>query len=220
MPDARIAAPLREHIVPIDSLKPWPGNPRQGDIEAMAASLRANGQYRVAVVQKSSGQICAGNHMWLAARDELGWTEIAAITLDLSDEEAKRILAADNGVGEKGTFNEYLLADLLHDLAGTDLGLEGTGYEPADLDDLANLLSAPESLDTLGGQHGEWDDSGDVTGSGSEPDGDSSGDPSGWPTVTIACPPKVKARFDKAFNGLDGEPWQRLETILDSYEQA
>lgn len=219
MPDTNIAAPLREHIVPIDSLKPWPGNPRQGDIEAMAASLRANGQYRVAVVQKSSGQICAGNHMWLAAKDELGWTEIAAITLDLSDEEAKRILAADNGVGEKGTFNEYLLADLLHDLAGTDLGLEGTGYEPADLEDLANLLSAPESLDNLGGQHGEWDDSGDVTPSASEPDGDG-GHPDGWPTITIACPPKVKARFDKAFNALDGEPWQRLETILDGYEQA
>jgi hypothetical protein len=216
----KIAAPLLEHVVPIDSLKPWPGNPRQGDIEAMAASLRTNGQYRVAVVQESSGQICAGNHMWLAAKDELGWEELAAITLPLSDEEAKRILAADNGVGEKGSFNEYLLADLLHDLAGSDIGLEGTGYEPADLEDLANLLSAPESLDTLGGQHGDWDDSGDVTPSPSEADSDGGGDPSGWPKVEIACPPKLKARFDRAFNDLDGEPWQRLEAILGAYEQA
>lgn len=220
MAKAKIAPPLLDHVVPIDTLKPWPGNPRQGDIEAMAASLRTNGQYRVAVVQKSSGQICAGNHMWLAAKDDLGWDEIAAITLELTDEEAKRILAADNGVGEKGSFNEYLLADLLHDLAGSDIGLEGTGYEPADLEDLANLLSAPESLDNLGSTHGDWDDSGDVTPSPSEADGDGGGDPSGWPTVTIACPPKLKARFDKAFNDLDGEPWQRLEAILEAYEQA
>lgn len=220
MAKPKIAVPLLDHVVPIDSLKPWPGNPRQGDIEAMAASLKTNGQYRVAVVQASSGQICAGNHMWLAAKDELGWDSLAAITLDLSDDEAKRILAADNGVGEKGSFNEYLLADLLHDLAGTDMGLEGTGYEPADLEDLANMLSAPDSLDSLGGQHGDWDDSGDVTPSGSEPDGDGGSDPTGWPKIEIACPPKLKARFDKAFNDLDGEPWQRLETILEAYEQA
>lgn len=215
-----IAPPLLDHVVPIDSLKPWPGNPRQGDIEAMAASLRTNGQYRVAVVQQSTGQICAGNHMWLAAKDELGWDSLAAITLDISDEEAKRILAADNGVGEKGSFNEYLLADLLHDLAGTSLGLEGTGYEPADLEDLANMLSAPASLDSLSGAHGDWDDSGDVTSSPAEKDGDGGGDPAGWPTVQIACPPQLKARFDKAFNDLDGEPWQRLEAILEAYEQA
>lgn len=220
MANAKIAAPLLKHAVPIDSLKPWPGNPRQGDIEAMAASLKTNGQYRVAVVQESSGQICAGNHMWLAAKDELGWTELAAITLDISDEEAKRILAADNGVGEKGSFNEYLLADLLHDLAGSDLGLEGTGYNPADLEDLANLLSAPDSLDSLAGEHGAYDDTGDVTPSHSEGDSDGGGDPSGWPKVEIACPPKTKARFDKAFNDLDGEPWQRLDAILDAYDPA
>lgn len=220
MAEAKISAPLLPHAVPIDTLKPWPGNPRQGDIEAMAQSLRTNGQYRVAVVQESTGQICAGNHMWLAARDELGWDQLAAITLDISDEEAKRILAADNGVGEKGSFNEYLLADLLHDLSGTTLGLEGTGYEPADLEDLANMLSAPDSLDQLGSDHGDWDDSGNVTPSPSEPDGDGGGDPSGWPKVEIACPPKLKARFDKAFNDLDGEPWQRLDTILGAYEQA
>lgn len=220
MAEPRIAAPLLQHVVPIDTLKPWPGNPRQGDIEAMAASLKTNGQYRVAVVQESSGQICAGNHMWLAAKDELGWDALAAITLDISDEEAKRILAADNGVGEKGSFNEYLLADLLHDLAGSDLGLEGTGYEPADLEDLANLLSAPDSLDSLAGSHGGYDDSGDVTPSRSEGDSDGGGDPSGWPKIEIACPPKIKARFDKAFNDLDGEPWQRLEAILDAYDPA
>lgn len=220
MAKSKIAAPLLPHVVPIDSLKPWPGNPRQGDIEAMAASLKTNGQYRVAVVQESSGQICAGNHMWLAAKDELGWEELAAIVVPLSDEEAKRILAADNGVGEKGSFNEYLLADLLHDLAGSELGLEGTGYEPADLEDLANMLSAPDSLDSLGGEHGGWDDSGDVTPSPSEQDGDGGGDPSGWPKIEIACPPKIKARFDKAFNDLDGEPWQRLEAILEAYEAA
>ena len=220
MSQANISEPLRPHAVPIDTLKPWPGNPRQGDIEAMAASLRTNGQYRVAVVQKSTGQICAGNHMWLAAKDELGWDQLAAITLDLTDDEAKRILAADNGVGEKGSFNEYLLADLLHDLAGTDIGLEGTGYEPADLEDLANMLSAPDTLDQLGGQHGDWDDTGDVTPSPSAADSDTGGDPSGWPRIEIACPPKVQARFAKAFNDLDVEPWQPLETLMYAYAQA
>jgi len=214
MPKARIVDPLLPYAVPINTLSPWPGNPRQGDIEAMAQSLRTNGQYRLAVVQESTGQICAGNHMWLAARDELGWDTIAAITLPLTDEEAKRLLAADNGVAEKGSFNEHLLASLLSDLAATDLGLEGTGYEPADLEDLANLLTAPESLDSLAAQHGSWND---------EPADTEPSDVTttqGWPTITITCPPDVKARFDKLFNAQDGEPWQRLAVILDTAEQA
>lgn len=216
MTTAHIAEPLRTYAVPIDSLTPWPGNPRQGDIEAMAQSLRTNGQYRLAVVQESTGQICAGNHMWLAARDELGWDTIAAITLPLTDEEAKRILAADNGVAEKGSFNEHLLASLLSDLATTELGLAGTGYEPADLEDLANLLAAPESLSDLASQHGTWDDD--------TPHGDSGDSPvtttQGWPVITITCPPDVKARFDHLFNSQDGEPWQRLAALLDFAEQA
>jgi hypothetical protein len=213
----KVAQPLRDLIVPIDSLKPWPGNPRQGDIDAMAASLKTNGQYRPAVVQKSSGQICAGNHMWLAAKDELRWDGIAAVVVDLTDEQAKRILAADNGVGEKGTFNEFLLAELLTDLSGTDLGLAGTGYDPADLEDLANMISAPATLDELHGEHGTWDDTGDVTPSDSAKSAET---PGGWPAVSIACPPKLKARFDRAFNALDGEPWERLEIILEAYEET
>lgn len=137
-----VAEQFKQHIVPIDSVQPWPGNPRQGDLDDIASSLQQYGQWRVAVVQKSSGNICIGNNMWHAAKEKLEWDGIAAIHLDVSDDDARRMLARDNRSSDKGTYNDYLLADFLGELADTDLGLDGTGYEPTDLDDLIKTTGA------------------------------------------------------------------------------
>lgn len=136
-----IPTPLQQHVVPIDSVTPWPGNPREGDIDAIAESLQAGGQWRLAVVQKSSGQICVGNNMWIAAKERLDWDGIAAIHLDLTDDQARRMLARDNRTSDRGSYNDYLLADFLNELSGTDLGLEGTGYTDEDLEDLLQTTS-------------------------------------------------------------------------------
>ena len=111
----RIAPPLASLAVPIDSLTPHPRNARQGDVGALSVMLDANTQYKPVVVQRSTGFILAGNHLWRAAKT-LGWTEIAATILDVTDAEATRILVADNRASDLATYAQADLAVLLQEL--------------------------------------------------------------------------------------------------------
>lgn len=127
--------------VDINSLKEFDGNPRKGNVKELKESLTHNGQYKPIVVQKSTQQIVAGNHLWKAAK-ELGWNEIAVVELDIDDAQAKKIVAADNRLADMGSYDEQALLDLLG-----EIDLAGTGYIPADVDDLLALIeeqSTPE----------------------------------------------------------------------------
>jgi ParB-like chromosome segregation protein Spo0J len=127
--------------VSVDTLLEFEGNPRKGNVKELVESLKANGQYKPIVVQKSTLRIIAGNHLWKAAK-ELGWTEIDVVKLDVDDSQAKKIVAADNRLADLGAYDEKLLLDLLG-----DIDLTGTGYVPADVDDLLAMLeeqSTPE----------------------------------------------------------------------------
>ena len=137
---------LRELAVPIKTLKPYPGNPRVGDLATIAASLETNGQYRPIVVRRGTNEVLAGNHTLLAAV-ELGWTEIAATFVDADDEQARRIVLVDNRANDLASYDDQALATLLqalHDLAGT-------GWKQGDLDRLLDTLArsgADASRDT------------------------------------------------------------------------
>lgn len=136
---------------PIGSIEPHPRNVRQGDIGAIATSLEAHGQYRPIVVHKSTTHILAGNHTYHAARS-LGWDKVACTFVDCSDEQALRILLADNRANDLATYDDSALTDLLQELANSE-GLEGTLYELSDLDDLIKLLEPPdlqEVIDKIG----------------------------------------------------------------------
>jgi hypothetical protein len=154
MPSQPLIAPeLEDLAVPIESLKLWPRNPRQGDVGAIAESLKRFGQVRPILVQKATSRIVAGNHLYRAAT-ALGWTEIAAVVTDMSDKQAKAYVAADNRVAELGSFDDELLAVLLADIAKTDT-LEGTGYDEDDLADLLSKVGKPAG----GAGHGDPDGS-------------------------------------------------------------
>ena len=118
--------------VPVDTVKPHPENPRLGNVDAIAESIQVNGFYGALIVQKSTGFIVAGNHRWKAAV-QLGMTQVPAIMVDVDDEEAVRILLADNRTSDMGTYDDSALANLLSSLPT----LDGTGYTP---DDLSALL--------------------------------------------------------------------------------
>ncbi len=122
--------------LPIDSLSPYPGNPRRHDLAAIAASLQANGQYR-GVVVRPDGTILAGHGTVQAAR-ELGWNTIRAEIVDVNDDTARRIVLVDNRTNDLAGYD---FADLLALLAATP-DLAGTGYDPTDLDQLAATLEA------------------------------------------------------------------------------
>lgn len=110
--------------VPLSELKVHPRNPREGDIASIAESLEENGQYRRLVVQKDTSYILAGNHTFLAARS-LGWKYIDVEVIDVDDDEAETILLADNATGQRGGFNEALLAEIL----AKRTSIKGTGYD-------------------------------------------------------------------------------------------
>lgn len=144
--------------VPVADLHEHPDNPRQGDVGAIIQSIERNGVYQPIVVQRSTGTVIAGNHRLKAIR-ALGIETAQAILLDVDDAQAKAILVADNRTSDLATYDDHALADLLTDLAQSDLGLEGTGYDGDDLDRLLADLAEPE--------HPE---------------------PEGLPTATLVCP--------------------------------
>lgn len=132
---------LESITVGIDTLQEFPGNPRKGNITQLIESLKHNGQYKPIVIQKSTRNILAGNHLWKAAQ-QLGWTTIDVVELDVDDAQAKKIVVADNRLADMGAYDEKALLDLLG-----EIDLAGTGYEPADIDDLLAFIEeqqAPE----------------------------------------------------------------------------
>ena len=131
---------LDTRTVGIDSVRPHPKNVRQGDIGAISESLKAHGQYRAIVVQRSTSQILAGNHTWKAAK-ALGWSHISAHFIDCDDEQAMRILLADNRANDLASYDEEALTELLKELVATDDGLVGTLYDGDALDELVNDLT-------------------------------------------------------------------------------
>lgn len=130
------------HDVALNKLKPYRDNPRVGNIDAIASSLEINGQYRPIVVRKETGEILAGNHTWKAA-NKLGWKTIKVSYVEnISDDDAKKIVLADNRHSDLATYDEALLAELIESLNG-DIG--GTGFEYEKDSDLERELENANS---------------------------------------------------------------------------
>ena len=123
-------------IVDINSVKAHEKNVRHGDIGAISESLKAHGQYKPIVVDQRTNQILAGNHTWKAAK-ALGWKQISVAFVETKDEEeALRILLADNRTTDLSAYDDDGLAELLKSLSGSPDGLTGTLFDGDDLDDL------------------------------------------------------------------------------------
>lgn len=146
----KIPATLDRLVVPVGEVRPTPGNPRRGDVEAIAESLDRNGQYRPIVVNSRTQKILAGNHTYAAAR-HLGWERIAVTFVDVDEDQAARIILADNRTADLGGYDDTALAAILATLDGD---LEGTGYEPEDVKDVLDRLLDEEE----GGGVGEGED--------------------------------------------------------------
>ena len=135
----------------LDELRHHPENARRGNVELIAESLRAHGQYKPVVVQSSTGYVLAGNHTLKAARS-LGWDKIDAVVLDVDDDEAKRIMLVDNRSSDMGGYDDRLLASILGELAD-ESALGGTGFSIGDLEDAVRRSTATTGTDVLS----EWE---------------------------------------------------------------
>ncbi|MFC8723727.1 hypothetical protein [Streptomyces bacillaris] len=164
---------VRTEAVPIDRLKPFPGNAKKGDIPSILGSLRRNAQYR-AVVARQEGRkltVLAGNNTLAAltshgpgncgitfthgtdtlpcgicrnAENYLPVLRTEIVKCD--DDTATRINLADNKTAKGGSYDTAALAELLDGLDD----LDGTAY---DADELDEILKASG---TLGEQSAEF----------------------------------------------------------------
>jgi hypothetical protein len=126
--------------VPIELLRPAKKNPRRGAVAEVIESLREFGQHRPVVVQHSTGQVIVGNHMLKAAK-QLGWTEMSALIVDDSDEVAMRRAIADNAVGDKATWDDEELAEVMQEIGAVP------GMNEADIDKLLAKLAPPPKIE-------------------------------------------------------------------------
>lgn len=129
----------------ISTLAHYPNNAKRHDLQAIAESLRAHGQYRSVVCQKSTRFILAGNGTVEAARDILGWEHISVEWIDCDDETARKIVLVDNRANELGGgYDDEALARLLADLKGS---YDGTGFNHADAEAVLARLDAGRLAD-------------------------------------------------------------------------
>lgn len=137
---SNIAKDLDSLKVPIENLTPLDKNARRGDVDAVAKSYKVFGQRKPIVARKTkstkngkpTGMVIAGNHQLLAAK-QLGWTEIAVVFTDDDAKTARAFALADNRTHDLGTYDNFLLADLLEELRVDPDLFEASGFTDKDL---------------------------------------------------------------------------------------
>lgn len=136
-----IVAGLEKLSVELDTLTVLPGNPRRGDVDAVANSLKRFGQRKPIVVRASDRTIIAGNHTWMAAK-QLGWAQIAAVLVDDDAATAQAFALADNRTAELGGYDEQALLDLIRLVGDPDL-LADTGWSEDAILELIDRVEPP-----------------------------------------------------------------------------
>lgn len=139
----------------IDQLHPHPENANRGDLTAITESIRVNGFYGALVVQRSTGRILSGHHRYQAAM-QLGYTHLPVLQVDVTDQEARKILVADNRTTRLGHDDPEQLAALLNQILADhpEDALSGTGYSDDDLQALLNSITdTPSGLATPPDDH-------------------------------------------------------------------
>ncbi|MCZ7478929.1 hypothetical protein [Micromonospora sp. WMMC273] len=137
---------LAHLAVPIGEVRQFPGNPRRGDHDRIATSLRRHGQYAPLLVQSSTGRVVKGNNT-LQVMTALGYSEVAVVRLDIDDERARNLLLIDNRLTDEA---DYDLPELTDMLAGI-IDWEAAGWTPEDLDDMLAELDHDAALSELEG---------------------------------------------------------------------
>lgn len=123
-------------------------NPRLGNVDLIAESLKTYGQYRSIVVNKGTktnrpNEVLVGNHTLQAAK-AIGLDELLCKVIDVDDQTAARIVLVDNSTSDMATYDDELLLELLSSL---EYDLTGTGFTDVDIDDL--LVSTEEEIEAV-----------------------------------------------------------------------
>ena len=133
-------------LVEAASLVEHPDNPRRGHRESISESISANGFYGAVVAQWSTRRVLAGNHRLREARAQ-GIEKVPTIWVDCDDEEARRILLADNRTNDLAWYDERQLADVVQQVLDDAGSLIGTGWDEDSLASLVESLGSNEEKD-------------------------------------------------------------------------
>ena len=131
--------------IPIDLLKPYPGNARTHDDRQLAkikSSLEAFG-WMNPILAEQDGTIIAGHGRWLAAKS-LGLAQVPVIRVEhLTPDAARAYRLADNRLAELSGWDRDTLEIELQHLSTIDLdfNIETIGWDHAEID----LLLDPET---------------------------------------------------------------------------
>lgn len=119
---------------PIDSLKPYPKNPRRHGrvVEELAKAIKAYG-FRVPVILSPDGTIVCGHARVEAAR-RLGMKSVPChVALDLSEEQLRAFRVAENQLCRIAEWEPELLAEELRGLEALKVDIKSLGFDDAEL---------------------------------------------------------------------------------------
>lgn len=107
------------------TLVPWARNPRLNDeaVEEIVASIREFGFGAPIVARLEDRRVIAG-HTRLKAALAMGLDSVPVRFLDLTEAKADALTLADNRLGERATWDDALLAEILGDLSTNDLDFD------------------------------------------------------------------------------------------------
>lgn len=114
---SKIIKDLQPFAVPIDTIFQHDQNPMghpDQNLQAIARSLDSYGQRRPVVVNKTNNKILAGNGTCRAAKELLGWDEIAAVYVEDDPESEMGFVIADNRTAQLSKWNYEILADIFN----------------------------------------------------------------------------------------------------------
>jgi len=126
--------PMLIEAWPIDRPRPYPQNPRKISdlaIAKVAASIREFG-FRQPIVVDGEGVVIAG-HTRLAAASSLGLAEVPVHVADLTPAQARAYRLADNRTGDEAEWDTELLRVEMAALAGLDIDLSLTAFDPSEI---------------------------------------------------------------------------------------
>ena len=121
------STPVIENV-PIDELRPYPGNPRRISDEELVALTRSIREFGLVdpIIARREDRIVVGGYQRLIAARRLGMKTVPVVYVDLSVEQARLLNLALNKIS--GSWDNELLARLLADLNNVpdvDLSLSG-----------------------------------------------------------------------------------------------
>ncbi len=201
-------APRQVTYLPLDEVPPAPRNPKQHDLDELRKSVEEFGFVTPGIIDGRTGLTVVGHGRTAVLREMLaeGNNPPAGITVaadgrwmvpfitgwsSVSDEQAEKFLVADNRHAELGGWDTSELADMM----GSWSSLDGTGYDPGELEDMVKTLEPPD-LDALAEQVGDPDPA------------------DTWPSVRVKCAPWVAAAWRTVVDKHDGDEPAAFASLL------